>query len=147
MRDLPASFQPNGKWIAASVKHIADAIDETTVIQLMEPNGSKKLQNEQRDRHELLHGKTLARPCELYTTWPLREVKSRHDLTTRFGHRGPERADQAVRSTLCICSPTDINLHRRAALRGSAVACASPAHTCFEVTEYSRRHCTMRLGE
>jgi hypothetical protein len=32
------------------------------------------LQNEQRNRHELQSGDTLARPCKFYTTWRPREV-------------------------------------------------------------------------
>src|SRR5262249_15451647 len=79
----------------ASVKHTADAVDQTTVIQLMEPHGAKKLQNEQGEWHELLRGDTFARPYELYTTSPLREAKSSYGLAAemcanRFFGRGAQ---------------------------------------------------------
>jgi len=37
-------FNQMAKWIAASVKHTADAIDQTTVIQLTGPKGLKRWQ-------------------------------------------------------------------------------------------------------
>src|SRR5205823_11849800 len=41
-------FSQMAKWIATSVKHTADAIDQTTVIQLMESNGLRKWQEADR---------------------------------------------------------------------------------------------------
>jgi hypothetical protein len=58
------------KWIATSVKQTTDAIDQTTVIQLMEPYGWKKRQNDQRDGHEALSGDTFARPANFTRRGP-----------------------------------------------------------------------------
>ena len=81
-------FNQMANWIAASVKHAIAAIDQNTVIQLMEPKRPKKLQNEQRNRRGLLRGNTLARPCKFYTTCPPKKVKSRYGLAAYSGDRG-----------------------------------------------------------